>query len=205
MQAARDYALNALSKGLTSLQQVSDAAAAAHASRLHDDDASGGSSGQHPLAPSAAAVGPSLSSVTSTLVTSLASALSNSSLGGREASGTSMGALAVPEPESVRVLRLKQELAGSCINIHALKRLAFHGIPDKDNLRGTVWKVSAPPSTQPPPLHPFFVMPPYLRRPPHTHLPCGCCSCCWPICPRAQRSGLRSWPGAAHSTMSSAM
>ncbi len=42
-----------------------------------------------------------------------------------------------------RVQRFKQELAASRINIHALKRLAFHGVPDRDGLRITVWKVRA--------------------------------------------------------------
>lgn len=40
-----------------------------------------------------------------------------------------------------RVYRFKQELNASRINLHAVKRLAFHGIPDKDNLRAIVWKV----------------------------------------------------------------
>ena len=45
-------------------------------------------------------------------------------------------------PIENRVHRFKQELAASRINIHGLKRLAFHGIPDKDGLRAVVWKVS---------------------------------------------------------------
>jgi hypothetical protein len=40
-----------------------------------------------------------------------------------------------------RVSRFKQELLGSTINVHSLKRLAFHGVPDKDSLRATVWKL----------------------------------------------------------------
>ncbi len=58
--------------------------------------------------------------------------------------GTSMSASMPPEQEPARVLRFKQELMGSCINIHALKRLAFHGIPDSKGLRAVVWKVDAP-------------------------------------------------------------
>ena len=40
-----------------------------------------------------------------------------------------------------RVARFKQELLGSTINLHSLKRHAFHGVPDKDSLRATVWKL----------------------------------------------------------------
>lgn len=35
----------------------------------------------------------------------------------------------------------RQELQASRINIDGLKRLTFHGVPDQDNLRATVWKV----------------------------------------------------------------
>ena len=42
---------------------------------------------------------------------------------------------------AVRVQRFRQELFGSCINLHALAGLAFYGIPDRDNLRAVVWKV----------------------------------------------------------------
>ena len=42
---------------------------------------------------------------------------------------------------AVRVQRFRQELVGSCINLHALAGLAFYGIPDRDNLRAVVWKV----------------------------------------------------------------
>ncbi|GAX82972.1 hypothetical protein CEUSTIGMA_g10399.t1 [Chlamydomonas eustigma] len=52
---------------------------------------------------------------------------------------TSMASLS--EPESIRLQRFKQELSGSCINLHALRRLAFHGVPDRDNLRAVVWKL----------------------------------------------------------------
>lgn len=45
------------------------------------------------------------------------------------------------QSEDVRLARFQAELRGSTINLHALKRLAFHGIPDKGNLRATVWKV----------------------------------------------------------------
>ncbi|KAG2442314.1 hypothetical protein HXX76_002400 [Chlamydomonas incerta] len=45
------------------------------------------------------------------------------------------------QSEDVRLARLQAELRGSTINLHALKRLAFHGIPDKGNLRATVWKL----------------------------------------------------------------
>lgn len=129
LQQAREYALNAISKASA---QVSDALKQAsgptvpHAVTVPSDQPS---------------VSSSMSSVTSGLVSSLTTALSNSSLlrqstGGE--SGTSMSAVA--EPESVRLQRIKQELAGSCINVHALKRLAFHGIPDRGNLRGLIWK-----------------------------------------------------------------
>ncbi|GLC38907.1 hypothetical protein PLESTB_000460300 [Pleodorina starrii] len=40
-----------------------------------------------------------------------------------------------------RVGRFKTELRGSHINLHNLKRLAFHGIPDCGNLRAIVWKL----------------------------------------------------------------
>lgn len=40
-----------------------------------------------------------------------------------------------------RVARFKQELLGSAINLHSLGRLSYHGIPDRDNLRATVWKL----------------------------------------------------------------
>lgn len=39
--------------------------------------------------------------------------------------------------------RFRQELNASCINLDGLKRLAFNGIPDRDNLRAVVWKVGA--------------------------------------------------------------
>ncbi|KAG2433510.1 hypothetical protein HYH02_012628 [Chlamydomonas schloesseri] len=45
------------------------------------------------------------------------------------------------QSEDVRLARFQAELRGSTINLHALKRLAFHGIPDKGNLRATVWKL----------------------------------------------------------------
>ncbi len=45
-------------------------------------------------------------------------------------------------PVETRVMRFKQELAGSHINVYSLKRLAFNGIPDQGNLRATVWKVT---------------------------------------------------------------
>lgn len=42
----------------------------------------------------------------------------------------------------VKTIRIKQELNASRINIHGLKRLTFHGVPDADpTLRATVWKV----------------------------------------------------------------
>ncbi|KAG2498137.1 hypothetical protein HYH03_003895 [Edaphochlamys debaryana] len=54
--------------------------------------------------------------------------------------GTTMTTGAVQSVES-RVARFQAELRGSTINIHNLKRLAFHGIPDHGNLRATVWKL----------------------------------------------------------------
>jgi hypothetical protein len=47
------------------------------------------------------------------------------------------------DSEASRIARFKQELGASCINLHALKRHAFRGVPEKDNLRVVVWKVSA--------------------------------------------------------------
>jgi hypothetical protein len=65
---------------------------------------------------------------------------SEQSAGGSEgpAPAPAAGASSVAE----RVYRFKQELNASHINLHGLKRLAIHGIPDKDNLRAVVWKVS---------------------------------------------------------------
>jgi len=124
LQQAREYALDALSKAHA---QVKDALKQA-----------GG-----PSAPHATSNDPP--SVTAGLVSSLTTALSEarSSLMSRQSTGSDSGTAlsAVLEHENVRLQRFKQELAGSCINIHALKRLAFHGIPDKDNLRGLIWKV----------------------------------------------------------------
>lgn len=45
-------------------------------------------------------------------------------------------------PVEARVQRFRQELAASHINIHALKRLTFQGVPDTPGLRATVWKAS---------------------------------------------------------------
>jgi hypothetical protein len=47
------------------------------------------------------------------------------------------------QPLEARVAQFQVELKGACINLHNLKRLAFNGIPDKGNLRATVWKVRA--------------------------------------------------------------
>jgi hypothetical protein len=84
-----------------------------------------------------------------TLVSTLKNAVASTAMRGstgRSDQSTSMATLS--EPESIRLQRFKQELSGSCINLHALKRLAsdqrsvhFHGIPDKDYLRALVWKV----------------------------------------------------------------
>jgi hypothetical protein len=48
------------------------------------------------------------------------------------------------QPLDVRVARFRHELLSEHIDIAALKRLAFHGIPDKDGLRAITWKVRAP-------------------------------------------------------------
>eukprot|EP00798_Chlamydomonas_sp_ICE-L_P024704 gene24704-10340_t len=45
------------------------------------------------------------------------------------------------QPFEARVHRFQQELSASRVNIHAIKRLAFDGIPDHENLRATVWKL----------------------------------------------------------------
>ncbi len=42
-----------------------------------------------------------------------------------------------------RLRRFEQELAASPISMKQLRRLAFHGIPEKEGLRATTWKVQA--------------------------------------------------------------
>ena len=42
-----------------------------------------------------------------------------------------------------RLRCFEQELAASPISMKQLRRLAFHGIPEKDGLRATTWKVHA--------------------------------------------------------------
>lgn len=37
--------------------------------------------------------------------------------------------------------RFEEELAAGHINVKQLRRLAFHGIPEKEGLRATIWKV----------------------------------------------------------------
>ena len=43
-----------------------------------------------------------------------------------------------------RLRRFEEELAANHINIKQLGRLAFHGIPEKEGLRATTWKVCCP-------------------------------------------------------------
>lgn len=43
-----------------------------------------------------------------------------------------------------RLRRFEDELAANHINIKQLRRLAFHGIPEKEGLRATTWKVCCP-------------------------------------------------------------
>jgi hypothetical protein len=45
------------------------------------------------------------------------------------------------QPVEARVQRFRLELNASCINVHALKRLAMSGVPDKEGLRAVTWKV----------------------------------------------------------------
>lgn len=59
----------------------------------------------------------------------------------RVPSPTSLSTATVVQSVEVRVARFQTELRGSRINLDNLKRLAFHGIPDKGNLRAVVWKV----------------------------------------------------------------
>ena len=61
---------------------------------------------------------------------------------GRTSSYQSVSITSVVQPVEVRAQRLKLELLASNINIHNLKRLAFNGIPDQDNLRAITWKAS---------------------------------------------------------------
>ena len=162
MQYARDYALNALNRASEALKQVQGAPASGPAHARPGQD--GGETGAATTSPGQ--LGQPMSSMTSNLLSSLTNALSgqllvggssdtlsqvsDSSIRGGTAGGgpgtvmslVSSSSSSEPEGrESIRVQRFKQELAGSCINIHALKRLTFHGVPDRDNLRGTVWKV----------------------------------------------------------------
>ena len=46
-------------------------------------------------------------------------------------------------PVEARISRFKQELLASRINLVALRRLAYQGVPDKDGLRAVTWKVRA--------------------------------------------------------------
>lgn len=57
--------------------------------------------------------------------------------GGPEVAVSSSGVVTM----EARVLQFKQELRRHPIDLHSLRRLAFQGIPDRDNLRATVWKV----------------------------------------------------------------
>ncbi len=59
----------------------------------------------------------------------------------RVPSPTSLSTSTVVQSIELRVARFQTELRGSRINLDNLKRLAFHGIPDKGNLRAVVWKV----------------------------------------------------------------
>jgi hypothetical protein len=59
---------------------------------------------------------------------------------GAEVQGTRLGP--APVNAETKTHRIKQELNASRINIHGLRRLAFHGVPDAEPaLRATVWKV----------------------------------------------------------------
>ena len=41
----------------------------------------------------------------------------------------------------LRQRRFEEELAASTINLKQLRRMAFHGIPEKEGLRAATWKV----------------------------------------------------------------
>lgn len=58
------------------------------------------------------------------------------------AAGSSVPLAPAPQSPELRIHRFKQELQASHINVEQLKRLAFHGVPDTQNLRATVWKVT---------------------------------------------------------------
>jgi hypothetical protein len=62
-------------------------------------------------------------------------------------SGSPPGPVNVPlapavQSVEVRAGRFRQELLASCINLQSIRRLAFDGVPDIDNLRTIVWKVN---------------------------------------------------------------
>jgi hypothetical protein len=67
----------------------------------------------------------------------------------RRSSGQGMGpgqAIQATGAQSVdaRVAKFKRELLAETIDLAGLKRMACHGIPDKDGLRAITWKVRAP-------------------------------------------------------------
>ena len=41
----------------------------------------------------------------------------------------------------LRQRRFEEELAAGTINLKQLRRMAFHGIPEKEGLRAATWKV----------------------------------------------------------------
>lgn len=167
MQLAREYALNALSRASEALKQV-QGQVSTHATRPVSQDGSDLSRAEGST--SVGQSMSSVTSIVTQLATALSgtslvagATSSSSNRQDRRSDGGTVGGngghrstvmtsvstgfssnssgLESESRENIRVQRFKQELAGSCVNIHALKRLSFHGVPDRDNLRGLVWKV----------------------------------------------------------------
>lgn len=96
----------------------------------------------------------------------------------------------------VRVQRFKQLLLASPVDVEQLRRLAFHGIPDQDNLRALTWKVKSCVNISAPSLvHATCCDPRPCQPQRKTNSPCGC-SACPHTCPAvlaAGQTGRTGW------------